>query len=78
MSDMDMGGDSDSQMPLSATGVDFSNSTQASDFLDNLLDDSTLQVTGNQYARYFWYGVVAVVAIAAMFNLFHLIRLRMR
>ena len=78
-SSMDMGGsDMDSQMPLSASDVDFSNSTQASEFLEDLLDDTTLQVTGNQYARYFWYGIVAVIAAAALINLFRFITLRMR
>ena len=34
------------------------------DFLDKILDDSHLQVSGNAYARYFWYGIALVIAIA--------------
>lgn len=76
---MSMGGDSSSmQAPLSAQGIDFSNDTQASGFLDDLLDDSSLQISGNAYARYFWYGVVVVIALAAMVNLFRFIALRNR
>lgn len=60
----------DSSTPLSPAGVDFSNETQANDFLGSLLDDTTLQVTGNAYARYFWYGVVVVIGIASAINLF--------
>lgn len=68
--DMDMGGDSpSSSSPLNATGVDFSNETQAFDFLQEILDDSTLGVIGNQYARYFWYGVVVVIGIASLCNI---------
>ena len=39
------------------------------DFLDKILDDSDLQVSGNVFARYFWYGIVVVIAIAAIFNI---------
>lgn len=63
---------------LSPDGVDFSNSTQANDFLTELLDDSTLMVTSNQYARYFWYGVVVVIGLAALVNIFTQLTLRMR
>lgn len=67
---MDMGGDSpSSSSPLNATGVDFSNETQAFDFLQEILDDSTLGAIGNQYARYFWYGVVVVIGIASLCNI---------
>ncbi|KAH8125939.1 hypothetical protein FP744_10006252 [Trichoderma asperellum] len=68
--DMDMGGDSpSSSSPLNATGVDFSNETQAFNFLQEILDDSTLGVVGNQYARYFWYGVVVVISLASLCNM---------
>lgn len=67
MMSMSMG---DSSTPLSPAGVDFSNETQANDFLGSLLDDTTLQVKGNAYARYFWYGVVVVIGIASAINLF--------
>lgn len=68
---MDMGTGSsggDSSTPLSSSGVDFSNYTQALNFLADILDDSVFQVTGNQYARYFWYGVVVIISIAGVFN----------
>lgn len=63
---------------LSPDGVDFSNATQATDFLTALLDDSTLMVTSNQYARYFWYGIVVVIGIAGLINVFTQLTLRMR
>lgn len=67
--DMSMGMGSDSSTgALTAAGVDFSNETQAMDFLADILDDSVLGVQGNQYARYFWYGVVVVIGIATLFN----------
>jgi len=76
---MGMGGDSDSGMvPLLATGVDFSNETQASDFLADLLDDSVLQIQGNQYARYFYYGVVVLIGLFAMSNIYNKIIERSR
>jgi len=65
-----MGGDdSPSSGPLNATGVDFSDPDQASDFLEKLLDDTELQVIGNADARYFWYGVVVVIGLGAVFSL---------
>jgi hypothetical protein len=64
-----MGGGSSSSSPLNATGVDFSNETQAFNFLQEILDDSTLGGIGNQYARYFWYGVVVVIGIASLCNI---------
>ena len=73
----DMGGDS-SSAPLNDTGVDFSNKTQASDFLSDILDDSTFQVTGNAFARYFWYGAVVVIGVAAVFNIIQKATLRLR
>ncbi|KAK5113935.1 hypothetical protein LTR62_003058 [Meristemomyces frigidus] len=64
--------------PLNATGVDFSDPDQASDFLAALLDDEELKVIGNAYARYFWYGVAVVVAIAAVFHWTRFFMLQMR
>ena len=48
------------------------------DFLDKILDDSDLQVAGNAFARYFWYGIVVVIAIAAIFNIVQKTTLRLR
>ncbi|KIW13787.1 hypothetical protein PV08_08978 [Exophiala spinifera] len=66
--DMSIGGGSSSFTPLNDSGVDFSNETQAFDFLGDILDDTYLQVVSNQYARYFWYGVVTVIGLATIFN----------
>ena len=65
-----MSGMSDGSSPaiLNATGVDFSNETQAMDFLSSMLDDTYFQVVGNEYARNFWYGIVVVIGIAAVYN----------
>ena len=54
---------------LSPNGVDFSNETQATEFLEALLNDDDLKIVGNDYARYFWYGIAVAVSIAALFNL---------
>ena len=79
MSGMDMGSDGSSTiMPLNTTGVDFTNATQASDFLSDLLDDTELQVIGNQYARYFWYGIVVVIGLASLLNVFSVVASRYR
>jgi len=79
MSGMDMGDDGSSMIvPLNTTGVDFTNATQASDFLSNLLDDTELQVIGNQYAVYFWYGIVVVIALASLLNAFRVVAMRYR
>lgn len=51
---------------LNASGVDFSNQTQAMTFLAAILDDSVLQVTGNTHVRYFWYGIVAFIGVASI------------
>lgn len=68
--DMGMGmSGSDSSGPLTAAGVDLSNETQAFNFLQEILDDSILGVQGNQYARYYWYGIVVFVGIVAVINL---------
>lgn len=77
MDGMDMG-DNSSSMPLNDTGVDFSNMTQAMDFLSEILNDAEFQVTGNAFARYFWYGIVVVIGIAAGFNIIQKTTLRMR
>ncbi|CAK7223692.1 ferric-chelate reductase Frp1 [Sporothrix eucalyptigena] len=77
--DMDgMGSGDDSSMPLNASGVDFSNATQAFNFLQDILDDTTLQVDGNHAATHFWYGVVVAVGIAAVCNFISAVSLRMR
>lgn len=68
----------DPSSALNASGVDFSNDTQAMDFLGEILDDSDLQISGNAFARYFWYGVVVVIAIAAIFNFVQRTTLRLR
>ena len=74
---MAMGG-APTDAPLNASGIDFSNSTQASDFLGEILDDTVFQVDGNMYARNFWYGVCAVIAVSAFFNFTQKITSRMR
>ena len=76
MSSPDMGQDYSS--PLKASGVDFSNDTQAMDFLGQILDDTELQVSENAYARYFWYGAVVVIGIAAIANVHQKANLRLR
>ncbi|KAK9329579.1 ferric reductase NAD binding domain-containing protein [Lipomyces starkeyi] len=73
--DMSMGG---SSTPLNDSGVDFSNETQAFDFLQLILDDSEFQVVGNAYARAFWYGIVVVIGIAAIFNIIWVMTLKLR
>lgn len=79
MSGMDMGSDGSSMlMPLNTSGVDFNNATQAANFLSELLDDTVLQVIGNQYAVYFWYGIVVVIALSALINAFRVVALRIR
>ena len=77
--DMGMGsGGGSSPTFLNSTGVDFSNETQAFDYLQQILDDSVFQVTGNQYARYFWYGIVVVIGIAGVFNVVETVTLKNR
>ncbi|PNP49786.1 hypothetical protein THARTR1_09554 [Trichoderma harzianum] len=76
---MDMDGDSpSSSAPLTPAGVDFSNETQAFDFLQEILDDSVLGLVGNQYARYSWYGVVVFIGLASICNVVQRCVLRMR
>ncbi|KXT05848.1 hypothetical protein AC578_1031 [Pseudocercospora eumusae] len=79
MGGMDMGGSSSSSMtPLSADGVDFSNNTQAMDFLGDLLYDTYLKIDGANYAKSFWYGIVVVVGLATLFNFARWLTLQQR
>lgn len=69
--DMDMhmaGGDRSSKPALSADGIDFSNSTQAGEFLEYLLNDDELKIIGNDYAIKFWFGVVVIIGLATLSN----------
>ena len=75
---MDMNGGTSSSTPLEPDGIDFSNQTQAADFLDAILDDDELKVISNAYARYFWYGLAVAIGVATFFNLVRWITLRMR
>lgn len=68
----------DSPAALNASGVDFSNNSQAMELLGEILDDSDLQISGNAFARYFWYGILVVIAIAAILNIVQKITLRLR
>lgn len=65
-------------MMLSSDGVDFSNVTDASNFLEGLLDDSVYQLDGNARARYFWYGIAALIGVTAILNLRWRLDLRSR
>lgn len=51
---------------LTDEGLDMSNSTVASNFLDALLDDSTLQQKDYAIARAFWYGIVIVIVLVGI------------
>jgi hypothetical protein len=77
---MDMAGmgDGGSSAPLNSSGVDFGNETAAFDFLAAILDDSTFAITGQAFATYFWYGIVAVVGLAALCNGIQVATLRLR
>ena len=68
----------DPSSTLNASAVDFTNDTQVMDFLGEILDDSDLQISGNAFARYFWYGVVTVIAITAICNMVQKMTLRLR
>ena len=72
-----MGG-GDGSAPLNASGVDFSNETQAMDFLGAILDDAVFQIDGNTYARYFWYGMVVFIGLAGISNAMWRATLQMR
>ncbi|KAJ5527294.1 hypothetical protein N7513_011453, partial [Penicillium frequentans] len=65
---------------LTDEGLDMSNSTVASNFLDALLDDTTLQQTDYAIARAFWYGIVIVVVLVgvAHWTQWALLKLRLR
>ncbi|MCJ1355184.1 MAG: hypothetical protein MMC33_005175 [Icmadophila ericetorum] len=65
-------------VPLNDSGVDFSNETQAFNFLQLILDDTDWQVIGNYHARNFWYGVCVVVGIAAIFNWIQVLDMKLR
>lgn len=65
---MTMGG-APTDAPLNASGIDFSNETDASLFLGEILDDTMFQVDANMYARHFWYGICAVIAAFAIGNI---------
>jgi ferric-chelate reductase len=71
-------GSSTTLTPLYATGYDLTNATQAFDFLSQMLDDSILQIYGNEYARDFWYGVVVVIGLAGILNLIWRVTLKLR
>lgn len=79
---MEMGMDGDMNHhhmgSLSAAGVDFSNRTQMAAFLDDMLNDDQLKHLGNDYARYFWYGVVVVIGLATIMNIIQRATLKMR
>lgn len=64
--------------PLYTTGYDLTNETDAMTFLSMMLDDSVIQVWGNDYARYFWYGVVTVIGLFATHNLLWRANLKLR
>ena len=73
------GGDSSTTLtPLYPTGYDLTNPAQAMSFLSQILDDSILQIYGNEYARNFWYGVVVVIGLASIFNLMWRVKLKLR
>lgn len=85
MSDMGMGmgtgmgtGGDGFSVPLNASGVDFSNETQALNFLGEMLDDTVFQVDGNAFARYFWYGMVVFIGIAGICNVTWRVTLKLR
>ncbi|CAK1356680.1 Ferric/cupric reductase transmembrane component 7 [Cercospora beticola] len=64
--------------PLSAEGVDFSNRTQASAFLEDLLDDTYLKIDGANHAKYFWYGIVVFIGVTMLFKLMRWLILQKR
>ncbi|KAK5134686.1 hypothetical protein LTR08_006201 [Meristemomyces frigidus] len=76
--DMSMGDGDMPSGPLSAAGVNFSDPDQASEFLEELLNDDELKIIGNAYARYFWYGIIVAIGIASIFHWTRWATLRMR
>ena len=71
-------GSSTTLTPLYPTGYNLTDATQAMDFLSQMLNDSILQICGEEYARNFWYGVVAVIGLAAILNLVWRVKLKLR
>lgn len=67
---MGMDGGDSSDGPLNDTGIDFTNITDATTFLGEILDDTDFQIDGNMYASNFWYGVCGVIAVCAIFNIY--------
>jgi ferric-chelate reductase len=64
--------------PLYPTGYNLSDAAQAMAFLSQILDDGILQISGEEYARNFWYGVVVVIGLAAIVNLIWRLKLKLR
>jgi ferric-chelate reductase len=58
--------------PLSDFGLDMTNVSVQSDFLDSILDDGGSLPMNFQMARAFWYGIVLVIGIAALIHLIQL------
>ncbi|KAJ5546358.1 hypothetical protein N7494_003943 [Penicillium frequentans] len=78
--DMDMDSGMSGGPDLTDEGLNMSNSTVASNFLDALLDDTTLQQTDYAIARAFWYGIVIVIVLVgvAHWTQWALLKLRLR
>lgn len=75
----DMGGMGDGASPsLNTSGVDFSNQTQAFTFLQEILDDTYLQIDGGNVSQIFQYGMVVAVGAAAICNMVSRLRLSSR
>jgi ferric-chelate reductase len=72
------GGSPTTLTPLYPAGYDLTNAAQAVDFLSQMLDDSILQIYGEEYARNFWYGVVVFIGLAAILNLIWRVELKLR
>jgi len=64
--------------PLYVTGFNLTNETQAMAFLSLMLDDSVLQLWGNDYALKFWHGMVTVIGLVAIYNLMWRVNLKLR
>ena len=76
---MDTGGDSASMdSELTASGFNLSNSTDAMEFLEQLLDDGELQPVNINMSQIFWYGIVIVIGLAAFANAVQSVVLRSR
>lgn len=56
----------DSPGTLSAKTLDLSDHNSAMLYLMAVMDDACLQVWGEQYARDFWYGIVAIIGVFAL------------